>query len=161
MQKLSTDHNGTWITVTPDPVTDCSYVINDLIPGSSNNQYRVLMSTSHDLGEKPIGQTEQFTACEVPGQPHAPVIKEVADVWVVISYQPPVDDGESPVTGYRVEMKKVDDTDWTKHCHHTATIPYVVNKLDLNCEYQFRIAAVNQAGCGVPSEPSRTVLITG
>ncbi|KAG8125722.1 hypothetical protein E2320_020886 [Naja naja] len=80
-----------------------------------------------------------------PGQASQPQVTDVSKEAITITWNPPANDGGSPVTGYIVERRKKD----TK-C--------TVDGLLEGAEYEFHVIAVNRAGPGVPSSASSSVV---
>jgi titin len=76
-----------------------------------------------------------------------------------LSWQPPVEDGGSPITGYNVERTTTKATRWLKINKSLITeTTYKVDDLIEGTEYRFRVVAENKAGPGPESEPSDDVL---
>ena len=80
---------------------------------------------------------------------------------ITIQWTRPRNDGGSPITGYVIEKRKVGGGGWSKARHvfvpsQTPTnVRVVVTGLEENCEYQFRVAAVNAvAGQGDWTPPT-------
>ena len=70
---------------------------------------------------------------------------------MTLSWQPPKDDGNSPLTAYQIEMKEVKDRSWTKVDKIKPDITsYCAQKLKTNAEYVFRVTAVNAIGSSEP-----------
>ena len=67
-------------------------------------------------------------------------------------------DGGAPITGYIVEKREKGSPRWTK-CSEVKgpDCKARAEDLDEGVEYEFRVIAVNDAGPGEPSLPSRTV----
>lgn len=75
-----------------------------------------------------------------------------------MSWQPPKDDGGSPLTVYHIEMKEVRDRTWSKVDKIQPDITtYCVQRLKTNAEYVFRVMAVNEVGVSEPLN-SETVI---
>ena len=77
-----------------------------------------------------------------------------------MSWQPPREDGGSDIFNYIVEYRAEGAYKWK--CSNKDTIPalnYIVGDMEENVVYEFRIAAVNQAGVGPPSDPSSPIQI--
>ena len=102
-----------WVRITADPVTDTQYKVNDLVEGSSDNQFRVRAVNSQGRVSDPSNTVGPFTACVTPGRPGAPVVTQVAADWMTILYQPPMDDGGSKVTEYIIEKLPNGQSEWT------------------------------------------------
>lgn len=96
-----------------------------------------------------------------PGKPQNPRVTDTTRTSVSLAWSPPEDEGGSKVTGYLIEMQKVDQHEWTK-CNTTPTKirEYTLTHLPQGAEYRFRILACNAGGPGEPAEVPGTVKIT-
>jgi DNA-binding beta-propeller fold protein YncE len=87
-----------------------------------------------EVGEQPA---------EAPGAPQWQAL-EPGDQQVALSWSPPTDDGNSPITGYRVY---VEGEQWGETLPATARA-LVVDGLENGTSYSFQVSAVNAAGEG-------------
>lgn len=76
-----------------------------------------------------------------------------------LTWAPPDTDGGAPITGYLIEYKEKFGKDWVKGIEVpgdalSATCP----GLKENCQYEFRVKAINRAGPGEPSEPTKPII---
>lgn len=96
-----------------------------------------------------------------PGKPQNPRVTDTTRTSVSLAWSPPEDEGGSKVTGYLIEMQKVDQFEWTK-CNTTPTKirEYTLTHLPQGAEYRFRVLACNAGGPGEPAEVPGTVKIT-
>lgn len=90
-----------------------------------------------------------------PGAPSRPEVTDSNTNFIRLQWSKPENNGGNPVTGYIIESKEKNSSEWTqcnsfpiKMCEYTAT-----NVLE-GLTYEFRVLAVNEAGPGTPSEPS-------
>jgi hypothetical protein len=91
-----------------------------------------------------------------PGPPEAPTISDVHKVGCTVSWQPPKEDGGTPITGYHVERHLTTSDRWLKVNTGAVTeLTYKVNDLVEGSEYEFRVSAENKVGVGPPSSPSK------
>jgi len=89
-----------------------------------------------------------------PGPPDAPSISDVTKTGCVVAWQPPKEDGGSPVTGYHVERCLATTDRWLKiNKGPVAELKFAVTDLVEGNEYQLRISAENKVGVGPPSSP--------
>ena len=89
-----------------------------------------------------------------PGPPEAPTISDVTKTGCVVAWQPPKEDGGSPVTGYHVERCLATTDRWLKiNKGAVAELKFPVTDLVEGNQYQFRISAENKVGVGPPSSP--------
>uniref|UniRef100_A0A8B9IWD9 Titin n=2 Tax=Amazona TaxID=12929 RepID=A0A8B9IWD9_9PSIT len=64
----------------------------------------------------------------------------------------------APVTGYTVEYKKTDETDWTTAIQNLRGTEYTVSGLLSGSEYVFRVKSINKIGVSEPSDVSEPQL---
>ena len=89
-----------------------------------------------------------------PGPPEAPTVSDVTKTGCVVAWQPPKEDGGSPLTGYHVERCLAKSDRWLKISKGlVAELKFTVTDLVEGNEYQFRISAENKVGVGPPSSP--------
>lgn len=90
---------------------------------------------------------------EPPGPPVQPRVTDSTRTSVTLGWLPPEEEGGSVITGYLIEMQKVDQVDWTM-CNTTPTklCEYTLTHMPQGAEYKFRVVACNAGGCGEPAE---------
>ena len=93
-----------------------------------------------------------------PGKPGTPEATDWDKDHVDLAWEPPKSDGGAPITSYIVE-KKDKFGDWEK----AAEVPgdsnsATIGRLIEGQSYEFRVTAVNTAGPGEPSDPSKTIV---
>lgn len=94
----------------------------------------------------------------MPGAPESPAVKEVFKDKALVTWQPPANDGGSPVTGYTVEKQSTFSPRWVvvNKSPVEATELRVTDLVEDN-SYMFRVIAHNKAGPSKPSEASPPV----
>ncbi|CAF3389468.1 unnamed protein product [Rotaria socialis] len=90
-----------------------------------------------------------------PGPPSGLTIDAVGNEWIELSWQPPIKDGGSPITGYVVERRTTSNYKW-----HAPTDPIEgtttkLHSLHTGHKYEFRVRAQNAGGVGEPSSPTK------
>jgi len=96
-----------------------------------------------------------LSIADKPGPPEAPTVSDITKTGCVVTWQPPKEDGGSPVTGYHVERCLAKSDRWLKISKGSvAELKFTVNDLVEGNEYQFRVSAENKVGVGLPSSPS-------
>ena len=91
-----------------------------------------------------------------PGPPDSPTISDVHKTGCTVAWQPPKEDGGTPVTGYHIERHLTSSDRWLKVNSGAVTeLTYKVNDLVEGSEYEFRVSAENKVGVGPPSSPSK------
>lgn len=138
--------------------------LNNLEPGQEY-KFRVLAvnteGESEPLeGDKSIIAKNPF---DEPGKPGTPEAVDWDKDHVDLVWKPPLNDGGSPITGYTVEKREKGSDKWIKAAEVSVPLPgdeckATVPNLDENCEYEFRVKAINAAGPGEPSDASKTVI---
>lgn len=91
-----------------------------------------------------------------PDAPDAPEITDIFHDCAVVTWQPPDNDGGSPVIGYYLERKSSYSPRWVKA--DKDMIPetsFKAKDLIEDNEYEFRVIAENKAGLSKPSPPSK------
>ncbi|KAF2979800.1 hypothetical protein EK904_012824 [Melospiza melodia maxima] len=94
---------------------------------------------------------------DVPDPPQAPNVTEVGEDWCIMTWEPPANDGGSPILGYFIERKKKQSSRWMRLnfelCKETTFEP---KKMIEGVAYEVRVFAVNAIGMSKPSMPSKS-----
>ena len=100
-----------------------------------------------------------FSVSDPPGPPEAPEIAEFSSTHVTVTWQPPENDGGSPVTGYHIERRVTNSQRWVKVNKDAAVteLTFTDKEVIEDNEYEYRIMAENKVGVGPPSSPSQPV----
>lgn len=98
--------------------------------------------------------TVLMTISDVPGAPDAPLVEDIFADSCTVTWQPPASDGGAPITGYHLERRMVGQTLWIKVNKDPTADLSLKPTLEEGTEYEFRVAAENQAGIGPFSPPS-------
>lgn len=80
---------------------------------------------------------------------------------ITLQWEPPEDDGKSPITQYVVERREKSEKDWKR----LGTVPsegegkhqLVDDKVVEDKEYYYRVRAVNKAGAGDPCDHGKPI----
>lgn len=92
------------------------------------------------------------SSLDKPGPPAAFDISEITNESCLMAWNPPRDDGGSPITNYIVESRQTDKEEWVKVSATVKHTTFKACKLTAMKEYIFRISAENQYGIGEPAE---------
>lgn len=86
--------------------------------------------------------------------------KDIDKTSVTLEWQPPTDDGGSPLTGYILEKREASRPTWTRieRLNPNKTAFKVQNLLE-GSEYSFRVSAENKHGTSAPLETEATIKI--
>ncbi|KAM3873043.1 myomesin-3 [Diretmus argenteus] len=149
-----------WSEVNIKPVKERQFKVCNLTGGHCY-QFRVFAANVVGVG-KPSEASDAFL-CEKwtmphPGPPYDLEFREMRHGSLVLLWAAPMYEGQSPITGYLVEISKDDQSDhWTAlNDKTTADTFYRASGLQAGQTYRLRVSAVNGAGVGwasLPSEP--------
>lgn len=89
------------------------------------------------------------------------MVTDTTRTSVSLAWSPPEEEGGSVVTGYLIEMQKVDQVEWTM-CNTTPIkiCEYTLTHMPQGAEYRFRVMACNAGGPGEPVEIPGIVKVT-
>ena len=91
----------------------------------------------------------------VPDAPEAPMVSEIFKDTALVTWQPPMNDGGSPVTGYQLERMTDVGNKWIRVTKSPVKETSLrMDDLQEGTNYQYRVIAENKAGPGKPSAPS-------
>uniref|UniRef100_A0A803W9K1 Titin n=1 Tax=Ficedula albicollis TaxID=59894 RepID=A0A803W9K1_FICAL len=119
--------------------------IKDCIRGDSGQYVLTFETTPLIKAEDPIF---------LPSPPSKPKIMDSTKSNITIGWTKPLFDGGAPVTGYTVEYKKTDETDWTTAVQNLRGTEYTITGLTSGSEYVFRVKSINKMGVSEPSDVS-------
>lgn len=94
-----------------------------------------------------------------PNAPSKPKIIDWDKDFVDLEWEPPINDGGSPITGYVIEKREKGTSRWMKAGEMKEPVTKGrAEDLEEGLEYEFRVRAVNKAGQGEPSPPSDSII---
>ncbi|WKY05591.1 hypothetical protein Q1695_006081 [Nippostrongylus brasiliensis] len=157
VEKLDVD-SGRWVPCAK--VKDTKAHIDGLKKGQSY-QFRV-KAVNKEGASDPLTtekETKAKNPYDEPGKPYAPEVTDWDADRVSLEWQPPDSDGGAPITQYIIEKKGKHGREW-QECGKVSGDETMATILGLKEgeEYQFRVKAVNKAGPGEASDPSRKVV---
>jgi len=132
--------------------------VKNLVEGKEY-EFQVVAENAYGLSEpletdKPILAKPPYDA---PGKCSPPKCKSTTEDSITLTWDPPRDDGGNPVSGYVVEKKEKGTDKWIKVPIDVKDNEVTVPGLVEGKEYEFRVAAVNAAGVGEPSDSSGAI----
>ncbi|XP_072567294.1 obscurin isoform X10 [Paramormyrops kingsleyae] len=102
----------------------------------------------------------KLTVIALPDPPEDPELVNKTNRTVTLSWFTPLNDGGSPILGYRVEMRLTDSALWLPcHSEPVRDTEFMVENLSSGVGYRFRVAALNKAGIGEPVQLPQTVYL--
>lgn len=164
VEKMDTA-TGKWVRVGrlpansgPGAGNEPEFEVTGLTPGT---EYKFRVTAVNDEGDSEPLVTELSVVAKNPyDEPDKPGTPEIADYdneSVTLKWEKPKSDGGAPITKYIIQKKDKFKPDW----ENAGEVPGdettgKVEGLKEKGEYQFRIIAVNKAGPGAPSDPSKS-----
>ncbi|RWS24197.1 twitchin-like protein, partial [Leptotrombidium deliense] len=154
VEKLDVD-SGNWVPVGRTDETELA--VSGLTPGK---RYKFRVKAVNPEGEsEPLVSDLPITAKNPYNEAKAPtdvVVDDWSEKHVDLKWKAPLDDGGAPITGYIIEKKEKYGGSW-QQCLTTNTPATTakVEGLTKGQTYQFRVIAVNKAGPGEPSQPTK------
>uniref|UniRef100_A0A8C1MVC3 Titin n=1 Tax=Cyprinus carpio TaxID=7962 RepID=A0A8C1MVC3_CYPCA len=141
-----------WVRVNKKPVYDLRVKASNLREGCEY-EYRVFAENAAGLSAPsvPCPLTKAEDPLFLPSPPAKPKIIDSSKTSITLSWNKPLFDGGSPVTGYMVEYRNTTDDDWTLGVSNTKSTEFTVVGLTSGAEYVFVVRSINKIG---PSEPS-------
>lgn len=113
-----------------------------------------IYGVSEPLEGKPVVAKSPFDPPDAPSQPD---VTGYTPSSCSLQWKPPAYSGGKPVTGYYVE-KRERGGEWMRvNNYPTPNTSYTVQDLREGNKYEFRVAAVNEAGPGQPSKPTEPI----
>lgn len=128
----------------------------------ANHIYYFRVKAVNRMGESTplvtVDPIEAKNAFNEPGQTSAPEVTDWDKDHVDLSWDAPRDDGGAKIEKYIIQRREKGQTSWEEGAvvpgdHTEGRCPGLTE----NGEYEFRILAVNKAGPGKPSDPSRMI----
>lgn len=116
----------------------------------AENMYGV----SEPLEGKPVIAKSPYDPPDAPSQPE---ILGYTPNSCSLAWNPPINTGGKPITGYYVERRERGG-EWLKvNNYPTPNTTFTVQDLHEGSRYEFRVIAVNEAGPGKPSKPTEPI----
>uniref|UniRef100_A0A8C5J9T8 Titin n=1 Tax=Junco hyemalis TaxID=40217 RepID=A0A8C5J9T8_JUNHY len=144
-----------WIRVNKKPVYDLRVKSSGLREGC---EYEFRVYAENAAGLSLPSETTPLIKAEdpifLPSPPSKPKIMDSTRSNITIGWTKPLFDGGAPVTGYTVEYRKTDETDWTTAIQNLRGTEYTITGLTSGSEYVFRVKSINKMGVSEPSDVS-------
>lgn len=149
-------NTGKWVPCGKADKDARDFTVTGLQKGKS---YKFRVKAFNDEGEsEPLVSTDTIVAkdpYELSDAPGQPKIEDWDEKKVDLKWTPPKNDGGAPITGYIVEMKDKNSSQWIPVLETNSPAPQAtVENLEKGKQVQFRVKAVNKAGPSEPSQPT-------
>ena len=147
-----------WLRVNKDALGDLETRVGDLV---EDNDYEFHVAAENKAGVGEFSSPSQpFTATDPwkkPGKPGRPEVSDATGSSLKLTWSAPEEDGNAEITNYVIEVRRSGSKKWEvyKVDGPIASTEYTVTSLAEATEYDFRVAAENQAGVGPFSKPSK------
>ena len=110
----------------------------------------------NDLGQDKV--SINVVVLDKPSQPQGPIeASEITADGCTLTWKPPKDDGNSPITNYVIEKFDPKKNEWQKVSSYCRQPTYEVIGLEEGKPYKFRVFAENAEGKSIPLETESTV----
>lgn len=126
-------------------------------------EYKLRIRAVNKLGaSEPAMLAKPILAKDPWDEPSKPNNVEVVD-WdkdhADLTWAKPENDGGAAITGYVIEYKDKFGTEWVKGIEVPGDcLSGTVPGLKENCQYEFRVRAINKAGPGEPSDVTKPII---
>ncbi|XP_061166987.1 twitchin-like isoform X9 [Saccostrea echinata] len=134
-------------------------IVRNLEPGT---EYEFRVMAENKLGVSDALETSEPVLArlpyDTPGAPGTPKCSAYTPDSITLEWSPPLKDGGNPIKGYQVEKREVGEKKWTKaNFADVLDNEFTVKGLTEGKEYEFRVAAINNAGLGDFAETSDAI----
>ena len=147
------EDDSTWTDLVDDTESRrTTYEHSGLDPGDTR-YYRV--SAINRVGTSDPSNVDNATTNTArPGAPKDLSATAVDSMQIDLAWNPPDDDGGSPITGYRIEMSPNGNSGWSDLDANTGSTAtsYSDTTLSPNTTRHYRVSAINDAGTGSASD---------
>ncbi|XP_013909383.1 PREDICTED: immunoglobulin-like and fibronectin type III domain-containing protein 1, partial [Thamnophis sirtalis] len=147
----------TWVTLGKTTGSSTIFTTNKV---ENDASYYFRVKAVNSLGNSEALESDEVMAAAKasPGPPAPPKVNSANKDGSTISWSAPHKIGNSRILGYRVEKRKKGSNFWTSVTDLPITDrKYTVNDLKEGLQYEFRVAAINNAGVGEASAPSEAI----
>uniref|UniRef100_A0A183D9J5 Fibronectin type-III domain-containing protein n=1 Tax=Gongylonema pulchrum TaxID=637853 RepID=A0A183D9J5_9BILA len=136
--------------------TDDKFSTLTIVNGAREDfgQYRVVIE--NDIGSD--SGTIALTVADKPDPPRFPIVENILDEAVILSWKPPELDGGAMITNYIVERREAAGGQW-EQCAKSRYTYLTIEGLKPKHTYEFRIIAENKHGLSIPCESTAPVAI--
>ncbi|XP_043822754.1 myosin-binding protein C, slow-type isoform X1 [Dromiciops gliroides] len=131
---------------------DSSTLVIDVAEREDSGVYNI--NLKNEAGE--AHASIKIKVVDIPDPPMAPNVSDVGDDWCIMNWEPPANDGGSPILGYFIERKKKQSSRWMRlNFDLIKETTFEPKKMIEGVAYEVRIFAVNAIGISKPSMPSK------
>ena len=129
-----------------------SFVVSANLSLGNTPRSNVASATPELNSEAPSGSSSSIT---VPTSPRSLSAAESSS-QIKLSWTAPSDDGNSKVTGYKIEVKKDSESSYSTLKSTTSATSYTDSDVQVGSTYAYRVYAINSVGTSSSSQVSAT-----
>uniref|UniRef100_A0A8C6IXD6 Uncharacterized protein n=1 Tax=Melopsittacus undulatus TaxID=13146 RepID=A0A8C6IXD6_MELUD len=142
-----------WVTLGETPKS-CTTFTTNKVEQDMSYYFRVRAVNAEGTSDALESEEVKAVSKATPGAPDPPEIVSASRDTITISWKAPQKSGSSRIVGYLVQKRKKGTMTWLP----VNNVPILeMTNLKKGLQYEFRVAAVNAAGTGDASEPSKPV----
>jgi len=120
---------------------------------AKDNGYNIVTAKNRFGSDK---KTIEVAMADVPEAPKGIKVSDITRDSITLTWEPPSNDGGSPVTNYIVEKCPTTADRWIR-AGHTSDCSFTIINVFGKTKYQFRVVAENQFGLSAPSDPTEPI----
>uniref|UniRef100_A0A8C5B3E9 Uncharacterized protein n=1 Tax=Gadus morhua TaxID=8049 RepID=A0A8C5B3E9_GADMO len=120
---------------------------------AKDNGYYIITAKNRFGSDK---QTIEMAIADVPEAPKCIKVSDISRDSITLTWEPPYNDGGSPITNYIVEKCPTTADRWIR-AGHTSDSSFTIINVFGKTKYQFRVMAENQFGLSPPSDPTEPI----
>ncbi|XDV51816.1 hypothetical protein PO909_020632 [Leuciscus waleckii] len=147
----------TWFPCNHRPYKHTRFVVHGLVPGDTY-VFRVQAVNAYGLSEESQESAPLFidAALSTPSSPYGISLLSCNGSSMTLAWKRPKHTGGSKITSYYVDKREAESVTWKEVSPSPAVHRiFTVENLTGGVFYEFKVQAVNLAGVGLPSEPSK------
>ena len=157
--RIESSPNGTsnWTTLVADTTNTNTTYAHTGLPAGVTRHYRVSAINTNGAG-LPSNVDDATTAPSVPGAPSNLSATASGSTRIDLTWTAPASDGDSPITGYKIEVSSDGGSNWTTLVADTTNTntTYAHTGLPAGVTRHYRVSAINAVGTGLPSDTAGT-----
>ncbi|XP_077059159.1 myomesin-2 isoform X8 [Siphateles boraxobius] len=147
----------TWFPCNHRPYKHTRFVVHGLVPGDTY-VFRVQAVNAYGLSEESQESAPLFidAALSTPSSPYGISLLNCNGSSMTLAWKRPKHTGGSKITSYYLDKREAESVAWKEVSPSPAVHRvFTVENLTGGVFYEFKVQAVNLAGVGLPSEPSK------
>ena len=132
------------------------YTFTLLTPGL---YYQIMVQAVNEIGASLTSEVSYFVCADIPLPPSAPILEATTSTSISVTWNEPVNNGGSPISGYRLIMNDLLADDVFSLIYDGANYParlsFTKYGLTPGKYYRFKVSSMNKNGESAPSAESK------